>query len=222
MALRSPGFGPRFFAAGLVLVVVATFALNGQARVISLQLPALDVAVAADGARTDSSEIWSANPTTSRGAAQTLSALPDLREYDWTHWLVGEWEGWIENAEGDRTPLQQSFEYAADGRHILTRLRVGSEQDPAYFGVGIFSYDPRRGLSTGDWYGMLGDRNYALGRRDGEAWTWDIYRHGRERVLRVRQRLNEHEYQVTSTTITADGDKRVSRERMKRIRAKVE
>lgn len=150
---------------------------------------------------------------------QQLTPLPDLREYDWTRWLVGVWEGYLEDAEGNRTALQQSFEYAAGGRHILTQLRVGEAENPGYFGVGIFSYDPVGGLSSGEWFGMLGDRNSGLGRRDGERWVWDIDRHPRSRVLRVRERVSADEYRMSNTTFQPDGSARVTREVMRRVKA---
>ncbi len=149
---------------------------------------------------------------------QQLAPLPDLGEYDWTRWLVGVWEGYPEDADGNRTPLRQSFEYAAGGRLILTQLRVGEADNPGYFGVGIFSYDPTGGLSKGEWFGMLGDRNTGLGRRDGERWVWDIDRYPRARVLRVRERVGEDEYRMTNTTFQPDGSERVTREVMRRVR----
>ncbi len=113
---------------------------------------------------------------------------------------------------------QETFACEIECRYLLTRLRQEVAPGQWYHGAGVFRYDPS-GQSMGEWFGIFGDRNLGLGRRDGERWVWDIHRAGRGRVLRVRERVGPDEYRMTNTSVDADGRTRVTREVMRRVKA---
>ncbi len=163
--------------------------------------------------------VLASSPSSALHAQEPLPLLPPLDSYDWTRWLVGEWEGWLEQPDGRRVRQTQSFTFDVDSRFLITRLRQEVASGQWYTGTGMFQYDPASETSVGHWFGIVGDRNIGLGRRDGDRWVWEIQRDGRPRVLRIRQRIGNDEYRMTNTSVAADGTRRVTTEVMRRVKS---
>jgi hypothetical protein len=141
-------------------------------------------------------------------------APDDLARYEWTAWLVGEWEGeWI--AEGQVRLYRQSFQFSPDHRYIITHNQRGNGPD-AYRGLGVFSYYPATGEAYGEWFGTEHDTNAGWAVRDGERMVWTIRRLGM-RITRVRIRTGPDSYEVKNEVVSPDGATTRSREVMKRV-----
>lgn len=137
-------------------------------------------------------------------------APDDLAAYEWTAWLVGEWEGTWES--GGRTiPYRQSFAFSPDRRYVLTHNQRGD-----YRGFGVFSYYPATGDAYGQWFGTEHDTNDGWAMRDGEVMRWTIRRLGM-RIERVRTRTGPDTYVVDNTVVRPDGTIIRSREDMRRV-----
>jgi hypothetical protein len=142
------------------------------------------------------------------------SAPEPVSDYDWTAWLVGEWQGWFESEEG-RAPLRQTFELAVGGRYLYTEIVMNEGQPGEYRGIGVFQYFPGDGTAYGNWFGAI-QTNDGHARREGDSFIWEIPRLGGT-VIRVRERVSDDEYLVTNTRVV-DGETVTTHERMRRVR----
>ena len=159
-----------------------------------------------------------ATTATPAAAAQFRYGNPpeDLAAWEWTAWLLGEWEGTAER-DGDSVPYRQSFTLSPDRRYLLTHNERGVGAD-AYRGFGVFSYYPATGEAYGQWFGMNHDTNDGWARRDGERMVWTIRRLGL-RITRTRTRTGPDSYVVDNEILAPDGSVTHSRETMQRVRA---
>ncbi|MEQ9398302.1 MAG: hypothetical protein RJQ04_03950 [Longimicrobiales bacterium] len=139
---------------------------------------------------------------------------PPLSTWDWTAWLLGEWEGTWESAGGS-LPYRQTFALSPDERYVITHNLRG-EEDTAYRGFGVFSYYPATNEAYGQWFGMNHDTNDGWARRDGHVMTWTIRRLGM-RITRVRTRTGPDSYVVVNEVLQPDGSVSRSREVMRRV-----
>lgn len=137
-----------------------------------------------------------------------------VSENDWTRWLIGEWEGWLDDGI-TLTPMRQTFEPTGGGRYVLTQIRIGEGPD-AYEGTGIFGYDVDSGVAYGEWFGSAGDRNDGRGKWEGDRASWEINRPGR-RVLRIRERLGPDRFRVVNESTDLEGRVRRSTEALQRL-----
>lgn len=150
------------------------------------------------------------------GSAQFRYGSPpeDLTTYDWTAWLVGEWEGTFEYGDTS-VPYRQTFEFSPDRKYIITHNQRGGGEE-AYRGLGVFSYYPATNEAYGQWFGVEHDTNDGWGVREGAQMRWTIRRLGM-RVTRVRIRTGENTYIVENEVLAPDGSVSRSREVMRRV-----
>lgn len=139
---------------------------------------------------------------------------PPLSTWDWTAWLLGEWEGTWESG-GRSLPYRQTFALSPDERYVITHNLRG-EGDAAYRGFGVFSYYPATNEAYGQWFGMNHDTNDGWAFRDGDVMTWTIRRLGL-RITRIRTRTGPDSYVVDNEVLQPDGTLSRSREVMRRV-----
>lgn len=145
-----------------------------------------------------------------------LAQQGPLQHYDWTQWLIGEWEGTYERP-GVTLPMRQSFAYFLDGRYLYTEVQLG-EGPEAFRGFGIFEYFPEADSAFGHFFDSNGITNDGWGKRVGERLVWHIdqHRRGGLTTTRVRERLGADAYVSRNYHVEADGTQVHTIERMRR------
>lgn len=142
-----------------------------------------------------------------------LGQKAPLTEFEWTQWLVGEWEGTAEGPSGT-VPMTQSFRYTLEDQYILTNVRFG-EGENAFTGFGVFQYFPKADSAFGDFFGVDGLKNNGWGKYYENKVVWHL-RRGLRTTTRIRERVSDNEYVVYNYSVTADGRRYESVERLKR------
>lgn len=146
---------------------------------------------------------------------QALAQDGPLRQFDWTQWLVGEWEGTTEGPQGVR-PFKQSFRLSDDGHYVLTEVQFG-EGKTAFRGFGVFQYFPAADSAYGNFFGMDGITNDGWAKRFDDRMVWHLQR-GSRTTTRIRERLGDDAYVVHNYSVRADGTMYQTTERLKRMR----
>lgn len=118
-------------------------------------------------------------------AAGMMMPAP-LNNDPWMKWLAGEWEGTTESPMGTSKDWMK-LEFALDGQFLIAHLKsetvtvnkemamqmgMTEEQMKApYYGMGVFTIDPRTGESVDYWFDSMRGISSGKGKREGNVET---------------------------------------------------
>jgi hypothetical protein len=144
---------------------------------------------------------------------------PEPLNDDWSQWLVGEWQGWSESAEG-KSKEWQKIELGLDGQFLLIQLK-SEKEEMTYKGMGALTMNPETGESVGYWIDSMRGMYEGKGKRDGNKVTME-WKGNMGTYKETIEKVSDDKY-VTSYTFTdADGNVMEGKSEMTRVKQTTE
>ena len=136
---------------------------------------------------------------------------------EWSNWLVGEWEGWTENAMGkskDRLVIEKGL-----GDQFLM-IQISSKLGEVdWTGMGCMTVDPKTGELRGYWIDSFRGMYEGTGKQEGdeETMTW---KGTMGKAVRVTKKVSADKFVVSEKMSMPDGSVMEGKAEMTRVKKK--